>query len=324
MRDTPLKRQTRLSIIFYACLAATVLIAVQMGLILARGEAICFNEGCRTVERLTVIPPLLFNGAGLGYFLLLLVLARVSGKREKAHSLLLLFLLAGMAVEGVLFSYQHYVAKTFCSYCLIILALIFTVNMVAGLGRFFTGLVVATSIFAAFSSLSFDTLAPLTAREKGMLDGGSVAVVGRGDKASPRLYLFFSKECPHCHKVIARLSDYPFCELHLNPIDENIDTLAMVPQETRRGFLPAINRLFLGMHQINVVPVLYVHGEEKMEIIKGDRRILSYLDQNCSGRNDEVPPSHEQAQESDHMPISPLTEGADEADDCTLNEECSK
>ena len=324
MGDTPLSKK-RLSLIFSTCLAAAVIIAVQMGLILARGEALCLNEGCRTVERLTLVSPLLFNAAGLGYFLLLLALVQASRKRENTQTFLLLLLLAGMAVEGVLFSYQHYVAKTFCSYCLVILAVICTLNAVAGRVQVSKGAIVALSIVAAFSVLSFDDSTGLIKGRKAPLDGGSVAIVGRPqDNSSPQHYLFFSKDCPHCQNVIAKLAEYPLCELHLNPIDEPIETLPMVPQGEKRSFLPAINRLFLSVLQLNVVPVLYSKGEDKGEIIKGDGQILGYLERNCTAQGNGTFPAEQQTLESAPLQMSPRNGEGHAAGDCTLREECLK
>jgi hypothetical protein len=49
--------------------------AVQSAMLLARGEALCFNEGCRIVESLTRVSPLYINLAGLGFFLAVAALA---------------------------------------------------------------------------------------------------------------------------------------------------------------------------------------------------------------------------------------------------------
>ena len=62
------KRDT---IIQWVSLIAGGLITLQIGYILSRGEAFCLNDGCRVVEKLTAIPPLYINIAGLLYFILL-------------------------------------------------------------------------------------------------------------------------------------------------------------------------------------------------------------------------------------------------------------
>ena len=60
-------------IILLACLV----IAVQMCMIIFRGDAVCLNEGCKIVERLTTISPFYFNMIGLVYFVILLMVIRL-------------------------------------------------------------------------------------------------------------------------------------------------------------------------------------------------------------------------------------------------------
>ncbi len=59
--------------------------AIQSGMLLARGQAICFNEGCRIVEGLTRVSPLYINLAGLGFFLAVAAVAVlvVIGRRRR-------------------------------------------------------------------------------------------------------------------------------------------------------------------------------------------------------------------------------------------------
>jgi len=106
--------------------------AVQSLMLLVQGKAICLNEGCRVVEGLTRVSPLYVNLAGLGFFVAVAVLAWRAPGPTTGRRLLGAMLLAGIGAEGVLFGYQTFVAKAFCSWCLAVFALVVVLNLLAG------------------------------------------------------------------------------------------------------------------------------------------------------------------------------------------------
>jgi len=55
-------------IILLIALLGSLLTATQTVLILVTGDAICIGDGCRVVESLTTVPPIVFNLAGLVFF----------------------------------------------------------------------------------------------------------------------------------------------------------------------------------------------------------------------------------------------------------------
>ncbi|MCA1764720.1 MAG: hypothetical protein LC633_00430 [Desulfobulbaceae bacterium] len=120
----------RVRIIQWTALLGCIITAAQIAVILFKGEAFCLNQGCRIVENLTTIPPVYFNLAGLVYFLVIFAAARpTAGRPRPGFDWLSTLLLAGLAAEGMLISYQLVVAQTFCAYCLIIeLHLFFSSN----------------------------------------------------------------------------------------------------------------------------------------------------------------------------------------------------
>ena len=61
-----------LSLATCIALLAGLLTAAQSGFILLRGDSFCLNDGCRVVEELTRVPPLVVNLAGLLFFLTVL------------------------------------------------------------------------------------------------------------------------------------------------------------------------------------------------------------------------------------------------------------
>lgn len=106
--------------------------AVQAGLLIFQGKAFCLNEGCRIIEGLTRVQPQFINIAGAGFFLVTTFLASRASRSKFATDLLGLLLLAGIAAKGGLLGYQDFVAKTFCSWCLVVFTLVVLLNFLAG------------------------------------------------------------------------------------------------------------------------------------------------------------------------------------------------
>ncbi len=141
----------------FLALAAALLTAAQSAFILLRGDAFCLNEGCRVVEDLTRVPPLVVNLAGLVFFLALIFGLRASGSlRRRLPRFVAPLLLAGLAVEGVLFGFQLFVAEAFCSYCLAVLGAVVALNLLLGARQAAHGLLFFLAALLAFSSLELE------------------------------------------------------------------------------------------------------------------------------------------------------------------------
>ena len=113
--DTRLRWASALAALFSG------LILVQIGIIAFYGEPFCINTGCRVVEELVELDPMLFNMLGATYFALCALAASVARRSRPALHLFLFLCIAGLAAEGILIGYQAFVARTFCSYCLSVL-----------------------------------------------------------------------------------------------------------------------------------------------------------------------------------------------------------
>ena len=251
--------------------------AVQAGLLLTRGKAICLNEGCRVVEGLTRVPPLVINLAGLGFFLAAAVLAWRAPDSKPARRLLGVLLLAGIAVEGVLFSYQLFVAKAFCAWCLLVFALVVLLNLAAGARQALAAGAVFAAALAAFAALRFGIVQPAGGGRA--LDRGTYGV-RRCDKPAKQLYLVFSSTCPHCAEVLRTLESCNSCNFHFNPIDR-IAGLDLPGVERTASYDPAVNRGLLALLGIEEVPVLLVPGPEGVSVIRGEKRILAFIRAEC-------------------------------------------
>jgi len=251
--------------------------AVQSTLQLVRGTAICLNEGCRIVEGLTRIPPVAINLAGLGFFITVAALAWRAPASKPARRLLGLLLLAGIAAEGVLFGYQMFVAKTFCSWCLVVFTLVALLNLLAGWRQALGAAAVFAASLMAFWALRFGVIQPAAGGRA--LDGGTYGV-RRCEAPAKQLYLFFSSTCPHCAEVLRALESCNSCNFHFNPVDR-IAGLDLPGVERSASYDPAVNRGLLALLGIEEVPVILAPGPEGVSVIRGEQRILAYIRAEC-------------------------------------------
>jgi len=251
--------------------------AVQAALLFSSGKAICLNEGCRVIDGLTRVPPLYFNLAGLGFFLTAAALCWQAPESRLARRLLGLLLLAGIAAEGVLFSYQTFAAKAFCSWCLAVLTLVVLLNLLAGARQALGAAAVFAASLTAFSVLTFGVVQPPAGRRA--LDGGTYGV-RRCAAPAKQIYLVFSSTCPHCEEVLKALESCNSCNFHFNPIDQ-IPSLDLPGVERSVSYDPGVNRGLLALLGIEEVPVLLAPGPEGMSVIRGGKRILAYIRAEC-------------------------------------------
>lgn len=263
--------------LIYLSLSACIIISAQALMITFRGEAFCVNEGCKIVETLTLIPPFYFNLLGAAYFFTIFCIALMTRRRSGPEPLLPMLLVSGLVAEGILLGYQIFVANVFCSYCLLVFILILILNMLTGLRQLTLGLVIIVVQLFIFSLLRFegtrDQLRGLT------LDNGTYAV-RRCSNPVKQLYLIFSKDCPHCYKVIESLEGCTQCEFHFNPI-KKIGSELLPGLTPNKQYLPQINTHALKILGIDTIPVLIARDHDGFSFIKGERNIINYIQNTC-------------------------------------------
>ena len=273
-----MKTARRYHLIRLLALLGSVIIASQIALKWYTGSSYCPDAGCKVVEKLTAVPPEYFNYLGLTFFLLVALLARPPRRGSSPKlGLLSLALVSGLAFEASLFSYQMLIAKTFCSYCLTILALVALMNLLYGFRQLIAGVSIFTAIMIAFSLLNF-----LPAGADSQTYSLKNTAYGKKSCSRPskEIFLVFSADCPHCQNVLDTLNNCNSCDLYLNPIEE-IHALNLPELELNPKFSPEINRLVLKVLGINSVPVLLAKDAEGYRIIKGEKRIINYISQAC-------------------------------------------
>lgn len=295
-------------------LCGSLLTAAQILLVLFRGEAACIGDGCRIVESLTTVPPILFNCAGLVFFQAIFWGAMAEWKKPgRTIKAVKVMLLAGMACEGVLVAFQYYISEAFCLYCLVILALVLLLNLSLGTRQIGTGILIFISVFMVFSGLQFKSAAAGQA-EDAPLTGGTYGLrpaPGNG----PQLYLFFSSSCRYCEEVIGALKERPGCTVRFQPVEE-IGDFTFPGMKQAPGYSPAINRNFLQTLGIDQIPVLMARDAEGIRILKGEGPISRYLDRYC--------PAEPPAGETGSSPPAPSSIVPTQDDgSCTVLEDCA-
>jgi len=294
---------------------ASVLIAIQILVILFRGEAACLNQGCKIVENLTAIPPVYFNLVGFFYFQAVCWLffwARRNG--GLIPDLSRLVLLVGFAVESVLLAYQIHVAEALCSYCLLLLSIVLLLNALAGWKQLVTGISLLAGILMISSLLSYGPTALLSKGQT--INSGSY---GTRTCATPRkeLYLFFSADCPHCKNVIAALEGCSSCDFHFNPI-ERLDTLELKGVKRTASYDPELNKLLLKLLGIESIPVLLEKNQSGFSLIKGEKQIINYIQQACYQADPLLYLDRQGQSSQDGIPVF-SNDG-----ECSVNVECDK
>lgn len=299
---------------FFIALIGCLITGAQSLLIYLQGEGVCFNEGCKIVDSLTLVDPLYFNLAGFFYFLIAaLGLSRARKGSSIWERFTSLWLLSGLAAEAVLLAFQIIISQALCSYCLIILALIVLANLCLGLKQMFKGIFIFSAVMIASFSLDYHggTVQPQP------LELGTMARY-QPDNFNKRFTLFVSSSCPHCQAVLTSLEQSTACAVDFNPVDR-YDGFSYPGAEMVASYRPKVNLRFLKRLGILEVPVLLDQEGASMTLIRGEKAIQTYIDQQCRPSLPQVGVQSSE-QLSSNYPL-PLTS---EENACTVEEECEE
>ncbi|MBE0582602.1 MAG: hypothetical protein IH612_02435 [Desulfofustis sp.] len=295
-------------------IAGVIVTAIQVALLHLQGSGICVDEGCQVVDSMTTVEPLYFNLAGLAFFLVVSFgLFRARRGSDHWRGFVSLLLLAALAGEGVLLSFQTEIAQVYCSYCLAILSLVALCNLFLGLKQLAKGVIVFGAVMLAFASLNFG------AGQNGStsLTDGTMARFEPGAETEHHYTLFFSSTCNHCETIIEELETNSRCAIAFNPVD-TITTFSFPGVTFTPEYRPQINRDFLKKLDISAVPVLLSRETETVSIVSGEGAIRAFLKQHCSVIEPPQPPPLEIGQSSTQadLPIAPQDDGCSILSDC--------
>jgi hypothetical protein len=291
-----------------------VLTAVQIVLVKLKGAGVCLNDGCEIVDQFTTVDPLYYNIAGFFFFLIISIGIAQARKGVTAwRSITGLLLLCGLAAEGVFFSFQLFVTQTFCSYCLLVLALIALANCFMGISQMIKGIFIFTAVVLA--SYALDYQAPANTDDS--LAEGTLARLDQ-DGSRQAHYFFFSADCPHCEAVIEEIRRDNRCAINFNPIEE-IENFSLPRATTTASYNPQINVRFLTMLGIETVPVLLLAEPDGWSIRSGEQDITAYLERSCQAARPQLPDTPiGETSVLDSLSLQ------DSEDGCTIEQDCEE
>ncbi len=271
----PVPSSAALLLLALVAIGLAALTAAQASYVLLTGEELCVGQGCAVVARLTRIPPALFNLLGTAAFAavaLLAFLARRSGRRALS-TLLHIFLAGLLGAEGVLVAYQWHVAGAWCTYCLVVLGGIATLNLLLGPVRALFGLAAFTATLTIFSLLTFVPPQP-------DLKQGTLAV--RPGTGSADFFLIFSENCPHCQRVVEAIQAEDACTVRFNPV-EPMPPSFWPELERNVDFRPEINVAAARMLGLETIPIVLARTPGGLTVVTGEEGILRFVGSACQG-----------------------------------------
>jgi thiol-disulfide isomerase/thioredoxin len=261
-------------------LVGSLLTLVQIILLESGLDGLCYSGGCEIVDSQTTIPPLFFNFFGLVFFQAVFWGVWAGRRSEELQFYVRTLLLAGLAAEGVLVSFQYVVVESFCTYCLIIFSLVALLNLLRGLRQAVTGAAIFAAVVIAFSTLQFTaTTSESTATGINDLGKGAYAVL-TGEAIKPKLVLFFSSTCPHCEKVIESMQQGTTCTVSFNPVSK-VTKFPLTGVMANEHYDIGVNRAFMTALGRTHIPVLLIDQQKSLELIGGGNAIMNYLDESC-------------------------------------------
>jgi len=296
-------------------LIASLVVAVQTIVVLIVGSGICPTQGCKIVEGLTIIPPVLLNFLGLLFFQAVFWLRGLKKKTFRGIAHLDVLLLGGLVFDSALLGYQIYVAQTFCLYCLVVFGFVLLLNLLNGRKQITLGFAVMGVTLFSFSILSF---VPGSSVSKTFSLKSAAYGLKSCSAATKEVYLIFSSQCSHCQSILQEMNQCNSCDLYLNPIDD-IETLDISGIELNKGFSPRINGHILTVLGIDTVPVLVSKGPDTYSIIKGEKNILNYIRYTCFTPDDVL--YLDKSISTDDEEISVFSE---ESGECSVTVDCSE
>ena len=140
---------------------------------------------------------------------------------------------------------------------------------------------VSSAVVAGFLVLFF-LPAGITPQNFALEQG--VYAVRTCSQPTKQVYRIFSSDCVHCQNVLQALENCSSCDLFLNPVDR-IEQPPMEGIELRSAYRPEINRILLAQFGIRQVPVLIARSGDGFDFVKGEKRIVDYVQQACFSPN---------------------------------------
>ena len=104
-----------------------------------------------------------------------------------------------------------------------------------------------------------------------------------------QMYLVFSEDCPHCHKVIEALRGCTKCEFHFNPV-KGINREVLPGLDHNEAYSPRINTMALKLSGIDTIPVLIARNVDGLTFIRGEKNIITFIQNTCFQATSSIDP----------------------------------
>ncbi len=302
-------------------LGGSLLTLAQIILLESGLDGICFSGGCEIVDSQTTISPLFFNVFGLLFFQAIFWCVWTGRRSKELQFYLRMLLLAGLAAEGVLISFQYVVVETFCTYCLIIFSLVVLLNLLNGLHHAVTGSAIFVSVVIAFSTLQFKAPSSESAVSGiNSLENGAYATLP-GEERKPKLVLFFSSTCPHCERVIESMQQGTTCTVSFNPVSK-VTSFPLTTAIFSEKYDIGVNRAFMISLGQKSIPVLLVEQQRNLQLISGGNAIMNFLDESCRLHSTTQKQSLSVFEPANELVLQTKNDADSCADEVSGNEDC--
>ncbi|MCF6243535.1 MAG: hypothetical protein L3J43_00695 [Sulfurovum sp.] len=203
-------------------------------------SSLCDATGCKLAGELLKFNPLYLNYLGLFAVFSLTILGYLSLKNTLMKKVFFTVLYGAIAFEATILGYQYLVNPEPCIFCLGIFSSLLLIGLLSQTKNFILLATIALSIFIGLNTLAIN-------KNKSYITADG-------------LYLIQSNSCSHCKKVKKFFTE------------EKIDYTPISVREVNA-------RSFLKFVDISSIPVAIIKNENTIQIIKGDKDIITHFSQ---------------------------------------------
>jgi len=222
----------------YLPLLFTIYVTVEAVLKLFH-STLCASTGCLLADSLLRFDSIYLNFIGVADALVILLIGILSFNKKVSEKLFFVVVVASLLFETIMLGYQYYASPEMCKFCMGVYTFLVIITLLSSRKYF---LMVIPAVVSVFISLSFLAIPKSQA-----------FVVSNGN------YLIQSVTCPHCKKVKEYLK-----EQHIDFSKLNIDDIEA------RNFATFLN--------FKTIPILLIKDGKSIQIINGDKNIISYFE----------------------------------------------
>ncbi len=294
------------------CFLAAAGLSAEVLLQIYKGKSVCPNEVCALVGEYVLIGERGLMTIGAAFFWILFGLIFFSRRypRPWLKALPQIALLGALSFDGLLMGFQVFKIQKLCLICLATALVLIAIHLVYSFGlKSFAVAVAGLAVWAG--AFAGNGLLKMPQGPKAPVNFVFYSLRATNGPEFPRLTLIFSLHCPHCLKVIERLSEIPpgSLNIRLATVDtdaEALEKLSFFLKEAPKsdqplslllkfkrsassekraipaGLVAAAQaaRKFLFAQGLYGIPVLMVEeGPDRRLILSGEEAIMTYLQQ---------------------------------------------